>query len=89
MNEVSPRSDVWALGIVTFELLCGIRPFNANNPMAMYAQLRKVEVSVNCEKVASAGVSECGVSFLGRALTKDVAARPSANEALDDPWPPT
>jgi len=86
MNEVSPRSDVWALGIVAFELLCGKRPFNANNPMAMYAQLRKVEVSVDCEKVASAGVSECAVSFLGRALTKDVAARPSAKEALDDPW---
>merc|ERR1712046_96890 len=53
INEVSPRTDIWALGIVTFELLCGQRPFNATNPMAMYAQLRGKEV--NYDKVVEAG----------------------------------
>lgn len=84
MNEVSTRSDIWALGIVTFELLCGERPFRGDNPMAMYAQLRTGVIKY--EKVLNAGGSESSVGFLKRLLTKEEAQRASAEEALIDPW---
>ncbi|CAJ1372487.1 unnamed protein product, partial [Effrenium voratum] len=55
-NEVCPLSDVWAMGIVAFELLSGERPYNAENPMAMYVQLRKAECNV--EPVRNAASEE-------------------------------
>ncbi|CAJ1360892.1 unnamed protein product, partial [Effrenium voratum] len=82
-NEVCPLSDVWAMGIVAFELLSGERPYNAENPMAMYVQLRKAECNV--EPVRNAA-SEEAVAFIERLLVKDPSSRPLAKEALRDPW---
>eukprot|EP00931_Biecheleriopsis_adriatica_P065491 TRINITY_DN40012_c0_g1_i1.p1 TRINITY_DN40012_c0_g1~~TRINITY_DN40012_c0_g1_i1.p1 ORF type:complete len:726 (+),score=202.35 TRINITY_DN40012_c0_g1_i1:74-2251(+) len=83
-NETSALSDVWALGIVTYELLTAERPFSADNPMAMYGQLKLS--SLNLDKVKDAGASEEAVAFIARLLMKDPAKRPSAAEVLSDPW---
>jgi len=84
MSEVSTRSDVWALGVAIYELLCGERPFRADNPMAMYAKLKSSEVQF-CP-IEEAGASDTAVRFLRRALTKDESKRPSAAEMVVDPW---
>jgi serine/threonine-protein kinase len=36
-DEVSPRSDVWALGVVLYELIAGLSPFAAATPGAVVA----------------------------------------------------
>lgn len=84
MNEVSPRADVWALGVVTFELLCGERPFIANNHMAMYNAVKTKPV--NYDTVQNSGVSEQAVDFIKKTLNKDESSRPTAAEAIGDPW---
>lgn len=84
LNEASPYSDMWALGIVVYELLCGARPFRAENPMAMFALLKRA--SVKLEPLAEAGASELGQTFVGQCLEKDEAHRPSAPEALRHEW---
>mmetsp|Transcript_34673 Transcript_34673/g.79419 ORF Transcript_34673/g.79419 Transcript_34673/m.79419 type:complete len:887 (-) Transcript_34673:32-2692(-) len=84
-GEVSPGCDVWALGVVTFELFCGKRPFRGvDNMAAMYAMVRKGEVSYDI--VREAGAGEAAVAFMNSLLVKDVKARPSAVAALKDPW---
>lgn len=83
MSEVCPRSDVWAVGIVSYELLLGKRPFVAENPMAMFARLKN---EVKWDELRDAGVSEEAVAFNTRILAKDPVRRPSAREALEDPW---
>jgi serine/threonine-protein kinase len=36
-KEVSQRSDVWALGVVLYELIAGVTPFSADSPGAVVA----------------------------------------------------
>jgi serine/threonine protein kinase len=36
-QDVSPRADIWALGVVLYELIAGISPFSADSPGAVVA----------------------------------------------------
>lgn len=83
-TNVGPRTDVWALGVTSYELLCGQRPFVAENPMALYAQLKKKEVSYDV--VSQVGASDGTVAFLGRMLAKKLEERSLSGDLLSDPW---
>merc|ERR1712178_219287 len=84
MNQVSTRSDVWALGVVVYELLTAEKPIKGDNPMAVYAKLKTTEVKYG--PVEESGSSELAVQFLKRCLVKDESKRPTAAEAIVDPW---
>ncbi|KAF8072967.1 Aurka [Scenedesmus sp. PABB004] len=75
------KVDVWALGVLVYEALMGITPFGHPDPetASLQAQFRR-------PAPLRPGVSAACADFVGRALTKQAAARPSAAQLLAHPW---
>jgi serine/threonine-protein kinase len=81
-GPVDARTDVYALGLVLYEMLCGQTPFNGDNEIASaVARLRSDPVPVG---IARPEVPRAVQEVVGRALARDPAGRPnSAGEVRD------
>lgn len=75
------KVDIWAMGVLVYEALLGVTPFNDADPQAasLKAQFRS-------PKPLPAYVSPACADFVSQALTKQAAKRPSAVELLGHPW---
>jgi serine/threonine-protein kinase len=72
-KEVSPRSDIFSLGVILYEMLAGIPPFDADSVNSIMYQTVHME-----EKPLSstdAGVPRVLGEIVARALAKSEAAR--------------
>lgn len=89
-SEVYPESDVWAAGIMAYQLLTGKFPYNdKSNPYN--PSLSKVWKSIlmddlNMSESRWQGISEEARDFVRMLLNKDPKKRPSARDALNHPW---
>ncbi|HBQ19528.1 MAG TPA: hypothetical protein DEF51_53190, partial [Myxococcales bacterium] len=73
----TPRMDVWALGVVLYEMLCAELPFEAPSTAALIHQILSVDVPMR-----HAAPRQCS-RLLGKLLAKEPADRPvDAGEAL-------
>lgn len=85
-SETSAKSDVWAVGVLTAQLLLGRFPFNdrsSPNAPSVNAIWRSILTE---EFKPSSRLSPDANSFIASLLTKDPQQRPSARKALDHPW---
>lgn len=72
-EPADPRVDVWALGVVLYELLTGERPFpGAHEAAVMYAIVHSDPAPVSAKRPEVPGALE---QVIERALAKDPAAR--------------
>lgn len=79
-----PEVDIWALGVLTYELLCGQGPFQLSELSSTQ------EMLVALEEGPSIGfpsfLSTEAVDFIRRALEFDRTKRATASELLAHPW---
>lgn len=65
-GHVSPQSDVYALGVILFEVLAGAAPFTADTIEAMRAQHERGDVPLHV--LSRRGVPDDAVDLVSRAL---------------------
>ena len=77
------KCDLWSIGIIAYMLLTGVSPFSGTEEEIM-RQIRDDNVSY--PRYYWEKLSKGCKAFVQRLLTKDPQIRPSAEEALKDPW---
>lgn len=77
--------DIWAIGVITYFLLCGYTPFDRDT------QYQEMQAIINGDYRFEpaeywSGVSNQAKEFVKKCLTVDPTNRPTAGELLKDPW---
>lgn len=81
-KECMPSSDVWSIGVSTYQLLKLAVPFGANE-----TRISRVWRSILNDRVDYIHTaSEEANDFIQRCLIRDPLERPSALEMLEHPW---
>jgi len=74
-EPADPRSDVWSLGIILYEMLTGAPPFTGSHPDAICYAITHEPI-----RPSTMGVPLAFRSLVFRALSRNPARRPAADE---------
>lgn len=77
--------DLWALGVITYFLLCGYTPFDRDSDFEEMQAILNADYSFTPVDYWR-GVSDGAKDFIRRCLTIDPARRMTAHEALQHPF---
>lgn len=77
-DGISPKIDIWAIGICVFTLLNGYPPFEASSAKMSFERIKNGTYRFNI----AANVSYFAKEFIQKALTRDPEERPTAEELL-------
>lgn len=76
LKDVGPRADLWALGVVLFEMIAGRRPFDGGTPYAVVAEILDGEIPKL--EVAAPGTDAQLCALVARCLERDLYQRVSS-----------
>ncbi|XP_078177746.1 calcium-dependent protein kinase 4 isoform X1 [Carex rostrata] len=79
-----PESDVWSIGVITYILLCGKRPFWDRTEDGIFREVLKNKPDFRRKPWPS--ISAGAKDFVKKLLVKNPRARLTAAQALSHPW---
>ncbi|XP_072984504.1 calcium-dependent protein kinase 18-like [Typha latifolia] len=83
-RKSGPESDAWSIGVITYILLCGRRPFWDKTEDGIFKEVLKNKPDFRRKPWSS--ISDSAKDFVQRLLVKDPRARLTAAQALSHPW---
>ncbi|XP_060203965.1 CDPK-related kinase 4-like isoform X1 [Lycium barbarum] len=83
-RSYSIEADMWSIGVITYILLCGSRPFWARTESGIFRSVLRADP--NFEDSPWPSVSAEARDFVKRLLNKDHRKRMTASQALAHPW---
>ncbi|KAM2199856.1 hypothetical protein ACFX1Q_002956 [Malus domestica] len=83
-RSYSLEADMWSVGVITYILLCGSRPFWARTESGIFRSVLRADPNFDDSPWPS--VSSEAKDFLKRLLNKDHRKRMTAAQALTHPW---
>ena len=86
LQKYDNRVDVWALGVITTELLFGHLPFNGKNKKELYEKICNSQPDLNGGLKRMLQGGDLAKNFIQKCLTKDPQNRPYPPELLEDQW---
>ncbi|KAI9264769.1 kinase-like domain-containing protein [Sporodiniella umbellata] len=76
--------DMWAVGVITYTLLCGYQPFQAEDQIELIDEITHARYDFHDRYWRN--ISEDAKDFIKKLLTLDDKARLTAEQALHHPW---
>uniref|UniRef100_A0A8C8SW41 Pregnancy up-regulated nonubiquitous CaM kinase n=1 Tax=Pelusios castaneus TaxID=367368 RepID=A0A8C8SW41_9SAUR len=76
--------DIWALGVISYILLCGYPPFYDENDSELFAQILKGEFEFDSPYWDD--ISDSAKDFIQQLLQRDPEKRYTCEQALQHPW---
>ncbi|KAG6700822.1 hypothetical protein I3843_08G125800 [Carya illinoinensis] len=83
-RKSGPESDVWSIGVITYILLCGKRPFWDKTEDGIFKEVLRKKPDFRRKPWLS--ISNSAKDFVKKLLVKDPRARLTAAQALSHPW---
>ncbi|WOL19147.1 CDPK-related kinase 3 isoform X1 [Canna indica] len=83
-RSYSMEADIWSIGVITYILLCGSRPFWARTESGIFRSVLRADP--NFVDSPWPDVSPEAKDFVKRLLNKDYRKRMTAAQALTHPW---